>query len=114
MEDNHIGFSQSHLLCIQDESIFQTLVLGRVVETLLLYASHVQNIEKRHCFFDSSVFAVVIAQFVLHIVRQTKLFRRDEYEVYALVTLHGFDERVDGTTILEVATKTDCQVVKMT
>ena len=116
MQNGHIFLSMGHLFCGEHIAVLQTLVFLRIVETLTLDTGHVQNIQLGDGIFqrsDLGVGDVVLIQHAhAHIIRQHQLLGGDEHEADAGVTAHGFDERVDGSAVLQVAAQADDQVVQ--
>ena len=116
MKHGHALLGATHLGCIENEAILNTLILLEVCETLLLNTCHIEDIDIADNRLDvgrlTILHTVAVQYLALDIVWQSQLWRRDKHKLGVLVACHSLDKRVYRTTILKVAHKTDSEVVE--
>ena len=116
MEHDHRILRKRHLGLVQDEAVLHPLELRLIQETLLLNAGHIEHIQLAHNGLHIINFLIInaipVADLILHIGRQLKFLRSDENDLHILVAGKSLDQRVDGTSELEVAAETDGEIVQ--
>ena len=106
MEYFHVGLGQAKHVVIQDVDVLHPFVLHQVAEAFFLYACHVEYVGIGYDFLvECRVLRVLDAVLVavnLVLLRHGQLFGCHKVERRVEVA-HSHEERVDGTTVFEVA-----------
>ena len=95
MEHQHVLFSQSHLVGVQDIEILQPHIVLLIEETLLLHSGHIQQIQLGHDPFqpyDFFIGDVSALEQVGDIVGNPQLFGGNEYELDVMVSHQSLDQ----------------------
>ena len=116
MQHRHILRCLLQQRFVQLVAAFQAQVFFLVEKALLLDTSHVQHIQMRQLGFKVSRFLIDLMgrlqRFILHILRQAQIFRRDEHEPVALKLAQRSGQGVDRAAKLEVAAEADRQMIQ--
>lgn len=112
------GLGVAQLVGGEHEAVLHAVILLLVEETLLLHACHVEHVELVDDLLKRLHLAVgnaqLVAHLMLHVARQTELFRSDEHDIDALELRESLDERVDSAAELQVTAEADGEVVETT
>ena len=116
MQNQHIRSGKFHFFLVQNIEVFHTNIIIFIEETFFLYTRHVKNIQFWQCVFETGYFLKLMTTGFQHIftdiVRDTEFFRRDQDEFYVWITNQSFDQRVYGTSKLQIAAKTNRNVIQ--
>ena len=116
MQHLHVCSGTVQIAGAQNKLCFHVGVFGRV-QTLFLYAGHVEDIDLRHHFFDGAVQAPGNTFFIQHIqnvLRHGQRVRGDEVETVTFELRQRLGQGVDGTAIFQVTHHGDVQIVQAT
>ena len=116
MQNQHIRSGEFHFLFVQNIEVFHTDIIVFVEETFFLYSCHVKNIQFWQCVFETGYFLKLMTagsqNIFTDIVRDTEFFRGDQDEFYIRIANQSFDQRVYGTSKLQIAAKTDRNIIQ--
>lgn len=116
MKHIHVFWSELHFLLIQDVEILHAYIVLFIEETFFLDSGHVQDVQSRHCIFQTdNLFirnAFAVEYIVTDIFRKTQLLRGDQYETDPFIPDQGIDQGVDSTAEFQVAAQTDGHVAE--
>ena len=116
MQHGHFLLGKAHLLGSQHIAVLQALILCLVIKTLPLDTGHIQHIQRAHDFFHGFHFGVgdlVLFQHIIaDIAGQLQFLGGDQDKLDALVTTHGFDQRMDSAAVFQVTAQADGQIVQ--
>lgn len=114
MHNDHICLGMLHDTVVDDESVFNSLVVREVWEALFLHAGAVQHITAADDLrgelstFEEQLAALFEA--LAYAFGKRKRRRRDELNA-DVVVLQQLTERVHGAAVLEIADERDCEAV---
>ena len=114
MKHQHVLLGALHLLSCQLIIAFKVCVLLCRDKALALNASHVQHIQLGQNFINAVYLAerhIVVFQEFYHIVRQLECIRCDQIKLYIMIPLQEMQQRMHGTTVLQIAAQTNLHIV---
>ena len=116
MQDAHLLLCQLHFLHVQHIAVLETLVLPGIVEPLPLDSRHVQHVKLGHGLLQRGGLrvgnALVFKDIVADKAGNLQFRRGNQHKANPLVTAHGFNQGMHGTTIFQIAADADGQIVQ--